>query len=135
MKCVTISMHENFSNIKRERRKATEFFYTQSHQNEMRNKWNSTVRDINNMWWRRRKISFCSVLINIHCLLLITNIVSSTTIVSNSKIDLCTTLCRCANETGIEKIHCDFKNDKVSHILRFLNLSHLPHNPFKPFKV
>ncbi|KAG5683619.1 hypothetical protein PVAND_012892 [Polypedilum vanderplanki] len=27
-------------------------------------------------------------------------------------IDICVSLCRCGNETGIEKIHCDFTEDK-----------------------
>jgi hypothetical protein len=67
--------------------------------------------------WRRRKISICSVLIHIHCILLIIAIVSTTAIVSNGKSDICSTLCRCVNETGIEKVHCDFIDDKVSHAL------------------
>ena len=72
---------------------------------EMRNKWNSIIMCIT------RKISFC-LLVFIQITLLLN---ASKAAAADPKVDICTSLCRCGNETGIEKIHCDFNEDKVSH--------------------
>lgn len=34
---------------------------------------------------------------------------------ANGKVDICTALCRCVNESRFVKIHCDLIDNKVSH--------------------
>lgn len=69
-----------------------------------------------------RKISFC-LLVFIQITLLLN---ASKASAADPKVDICTSLCRCGNETGIEKIHCDFIEDKVSHPLALIT-EHLFH--------
>lgn len=59
-----------------------------------------------------RKISFYLL---IHTIQIIVLLNGFKTAVADTKVDICASLCRCSNETGIEKIHCDFIEDKVSH--------------------
>lgn len=59
-----------------------------------------------------RKIPFYLLVFSIQILLLLFN--ASKASAATTRVDICT-LCRCGNETGIEKVHCDFIEDKVSH--------------------
>lgn len=54
-----------------------------------------------------RKISFCLLVFTIQIAALL-----NASRVAAATVDICTSLCRCSNETGIEKIHCDFTDDK-----------------------
>lgn len=54
--------------------------------------------------WKRRKFVFCLVVLQLWLIE-----------AASSKVDICSSLCRCVNESHFVKIHCDFNDNKVSH--------------------
>lgn len=69
---------------------------------KVKNKWNST--HTRKTMWKRRKYLICLVILY---LWLIETV--------EGKVDICSSLCRCVNESLFVKIHCDFIDNKVSH--------------------
>lgn len=62
--------------------------------------------------WKRRKVFLCLIVLQ---LWLIETI--------NAKADICSSLCRCVNESHFVKIHCDLNDNRVSHTLVVLSIT------------
>jgi hypothetical protein len=69
-------------------------------------KTNEIPRHRRETMWKRRKHLICLVILYLW-------LIESVEV--EGKVDICSSLCRCVNESLFVKIHCDFFDSKVSH--------------------
>lgn len=67
--------------------------------------------------WKRTEFVFCLIILHLWL-----------TDTANARVDICSSLCRCVNESHFVKIHCDFTDNKVSQ-RPFLSRPRITHKP------